>query len=531
MIRLAHVDVAVFGSGAAGLQAACSSAVEAPRHKTALFCPTSPLRGGSTVRSHAVNAALRPEDSVERHLEDTLRAGAGLNDPVLARMLVTEIPSRIADLRRWGCRFDIEGGVFAANTYGGSSISRGLRAKRMLGPEIARVLIRRSVVCGVGVHEGFRLADLIVEAGVVRGAVLWRPSTRRFYSLPCTAIVLATGGGTAMYSPSSAGPTKTCDGIALAYRHGAGLIDMEMVQFHPTGVVRPGRSPHGAIVPEEFRAQGAVLRNRAGDRITARPGRESPGVETRDVLSRAIAAEIEAGRGTAHGAVLLELGNLPTAVLAGLLARADPALARHVRSRRGSLEVAPTAHSLLGGIEISAEAATNIRGLYACGEDAGGTHGANRIGGNGLAEALVFGHVAGLQAARAAAATVRGLCRGVLPPAARRSSVLPVQKRLNRLRAAMSFGCGVVRRQDRLRELARAIDDSQAELDGVSAGLGQLDDFLDYSHLLAVSSLIVRASLDRDNNAGVFFKSENAGRGRYNIRLHHDKLRRQWRNS
>lgn len=366
----------------------------------------------------------------------------------------------------------------------------------LLGTQIGQTLAREVSRRGIVVHEGVRLADLWVEDAAVRGVLCYDSRRGGLRLLGARAVVLACGGGTAMYSPSTAGPTKTCDGIAAAFRASARLVDMEMVQFHPTGIMHPGHPLLGDVVPEEMRAQGAVLRDGEGRPL------QSQGL-TRDRLSALMYGEIQ--RLAARG-LFMDLSGVCDAEFDRIVSPLEPRLAGYFRRHRAGLTVAPSAHYLIGGLAIDVRAATTIPGLYACGEDAGGIHGANRIGGNGLADAIVFGHIAGQQAA--SYASVNEVRAGsAFPRVVQTSGTRRVSagRGTLRLRKAMWSMCGIVRVQNDLRKLEASLEKWKREYaEAVAGDVGQL---LDYRNLLEGAHLICRASLARDANLGCFSKA------------------------
>jgi len=527
--HLGSFDVVAIGSGAAGLYAAVSAADHADRHLSiASFTRSGLTLGGSTRQSHAVDAVLDggSGDSPEMHCQDTLRAGEYLNDEALVRTMTQDAPARVREVEAWGCVFErtLEG-RYAANTYGGNRISRALRSPGLFGLEISRVLSEQVRKRPIRLFERMRLVDLCVEDNTLHGALFFHPTDRRMFHVTCGALVLACGGGANMYAPCSACRSKTCDGIAAAYRAGARLIDLEMVQFHATGIVSPGHASHGSLLPEEFRAQGGVLVNRLGEAFMARY-HVAVTEATRDVISRAIWSEIEAGNGTSTGGVLLDVGDIGGENLERLLCRLPPDIAQLVRGVP-RVEVSPTAHYLMGGIAINSNAEASIRGLYACGEDSGGVHGANRIGGNGRADALVFRYISGREVARHASSraksrplreriSVSERISGHLPgmQLRRKAEVVSPRARLDELRRMIWTRCGIIRSQQALIELESTLDRGKQEAD---SSLGSLDEEIegcfDYRNLLEVSLLICKASLVRNQNAGAFHKREASDGG------------------
>src|SRR5208283_1148558 len=385
--------VLVIGSGGAGVRAA----IEAARYgETVLVSKTIAGKGGCTPMAEGgYNAVLRQEDSCEIHYEDTLRGGAFLNEPGLVRLLVQESPQRIDDLIRWGAVFDFSHECeLAQRPFGGQRFPRTCYAGDRTGHEMMMTLIERFDSSGARKMEEVTVIDLLKEGDRVIGAFALDENGDPIV-ITADSTILATGGGARVYDISTNSSSGTGDGFAMGYRAGAELIDMEMVQFHPTGAVYP-YDARGRLITEAVRGEGGVLKNALGERFMKRYDPVRMDLSTRDVVSRAIATEIANGRGTPHGGVYLDITHLPREQIETRLpVMLEQFLTFGVDIRTQPMEVAPTAHHIMGGLRITPEYSTTVPGLFACGETSGGVQGANRLGGNALAETQVFGKRAG----------------------------------------------------------------------------------------------------------------------------------------
>jgi succinate dehydrogenase/fumarate reductase flavoprotein subunit len=394
-------DVLILGAGGAGLCAALHAADRAPGLAITLVVKGLLGRAGCTrMVQGGYNAVLRAPDSLEAHFLDTLKGGGFLNDQELAWRLVATAPARVAELEsRYGCFFDRNAeGAIHQKPFAGQSHDRTIHKGDLTGIEIMNRLTEQAWTRpALRVLEEHRALDLLQDdGGRVGGALLLDIRTGRPVVASARATLLACGGGPTMYRVIACSADKSADGIALAYRAGAPLRDMEMVQFHPTGLVVPGSLMTGALLEEGLRGAGGRLFNAAGERYMARHDPVRLERSTRDVVARASYLEIAEGRGTQDGAVWLDVSHLG----AEAVERSFRGMVRRCRDfgldlARQPVPVMPTAHFLMGGVVIDPDCRTALEGLFAAGEDAGGVHGANRLGGNGVADSTVFGGIAG----------------------------------------------------------------------------------------------------------------------------------------
>jgi len=385
--------VLVIGSGGAGVRAAIEAS---PHGDTVLISKTIVGKGGCTTMAEGgFNAVLREADSCGIHFEDTMKGGAFLNDPDLVNILVREAPLRMGDLVKWGAVFDFtDADEVAQRPFGGQRFPRTCYAGDRTGHEMMTTLVERLDSTDVTTLQEYTVIELLKDGDCVIGAMAL-DEKGALVLLKADATILATGGGTKVYDISTNSSSGTGDGYAIGYRAGAELIDMEMVQFHPTGAVFP-YDARGRLVTEAVRGEGGVLLNSRGERFMKNYDPQRMELSTRDVVARAIASEIQGGRGSPNGGVYLDVTHLPREQIETRLpVMLEQFLRYGVDIRTTPMEVAPTAHHIMGGLRITPECRTTLPGLFACGEVSGGVHGANRLGGNALAETQVFGKRAG----------------------------------------------------------------------------------------------------------------------------------------
>ena len=436
--RRAH-DVLVVGAGGAGLRAAIEA--KAAGADVGLVCKSLLGKAHTVMAEGGVAAALghvAASDSWQTHVRDTMVGGKLLNNPRMAQLHAMESPDRVRELELWGAVFDrTEDGRILQRPFGGHSHPRLAHVGDRTGLEMIRTLQDRAVAAGIEVYMECTITRLITGPDGVRGAFGYWRTTGQPIAFAAKAVVLATGGIGKAYEVTSNSWEYSGDGQALAYEAGAELIDMEFVQFHPTGMVWPP-GVRGLLVTEAVRGEGGILRNADGERFMWKylpeerraeyaatdeeasrwvkalsEGRETdarrpPELSTRDNVARAIYTEVREGRGSPHGGVFLDISYLP----ADHVRRKLPSMydqfkeLAEVDITKCPMEVGPNTHYVMVGIRVDAESgATTTAGLYAAGEVAAGLHGANRLGGNSLSDLLVFGARTGAAAAGRAAST------------------------------------------------------------------------------------------------------------------------------
>ena len=404
-----ETDVLVLGAGGAGLRAAIAAAEAGMR--VMVVCKSLLGKAHTVMAEGGVAAALHNvayQDTWEVHFADTMKGGKLINDWRMAEVHARESPERVLELERWGAVFDrtwqgrIHQRPFGAHTY-----PRLAHIGDRTGLELIRTLQDRAVHSArVDVHMETTVFKLLKAEGRIAGALAYRRADGSLVLYRCGALVLASGGAGKMYRVTSNSWESTGDGTAMAYEAGAELRDMEMVQFHPTGMVWPA-GVRGILVTEGVRGEGGVLRNKDGNRFMERYDHERMELSSRDVVARAINSEVVAGRGTPHGGAFLDITHRkPDFIKTKLPSMYEQFLKlANVDITKQPMEVAPTIHYAMGGVRVDAETGqSTVPGLYAAGEVASGLHGANRLGGNSLSDLLVFGKRAG----DAAAAYVKG---------------------------------------------------------------------------------------------------------------------------
>ncbi|MEW5726119.1 MAG: FAD-binding protein, partial [Thermodesulfobacteriota bacterium] len=354
--------------------------------------------GCSRMVQGGFNVVLNQADSHEKHLKDTLKGGQFINNQVLARTLVEQATPTIKEMEtRYGCFFDRNpDGTVHQKPFAGQSFDRTVHKGDLTGIEIVSRLTEQVMKRRIPVLEEHRAVDLLFDRSgkEVAGALLLDIRRGEFKIIEAKATLVATGGGPTCYRLCAPGPEKTLDGLAMLYRAGVLMLDMEMIQFHPTGLVVPGSVVAGSLLEEGLRGAGAHLLNSQGERFMQRYDPERAERATRDVVSRSSYLEIMAGRGFEGGGVHIVVSHLG----AEFVLKNFPGMAKRCAMfgydlARKPVPVSPTAHYVMGGAVIDVECQTSRARLFCAGEDSGGVHGANRLGGNGIADSCVFGRL------------------------------------------------------------------------------------------------------------------------------------------
>jgi succinate dehydrogenase / fumarate reductase, flavoprotein subunit len=396
-------DVLIIGAGGAGLRAAIAALGEGV--SVGVVCKSLLGKAHTVMAEGGIAAAMANVDKADNwqtHFRDTLRGGKFLNNWRMAEIHARESPQGVRELEQWGALFDrTSEGDILQRAFGGHSFKRLCHVGDRTGLEMIRTLQDRGVHLGIDVYMECAITRLLKEGDRIVGAFgYWRESGR-FIVFKAKSVVIATGGIGKAWRITSNSWEYTGDGMALAYDVGAELMDMEFVQFHPTGMVWPP-GVQGILVTEAVRGEGGILRNKVGERFMERYDPAKMELSTRDVVARAIYTEAKEGRGTEHGGAFLDISHKP----ADYVKRKLPSMYHQFREladvdiTKEPMEVGPTCHYMMGGIRVDAETASaSVAGLFAAGEAAAGLHGANRLGGNSLSDLLVFGRRAGLAAA------------------------------------------------------------------------------------------------------------------------------------
>jgi succinate dehydrogenase / fumarate reductase flavoprotein subunit len=392
-------DVLVIGAGGAGLRAAIEAS--AMGAKVGVVCKSLLGKAHTVMAEGGVAAALAhvdPRDSWKVHFRDTMLGGKMLNNWRMAELHAKEAPDRVRELEHWGAVFDrTDDGRILQRNFGGHSAPRLAHVGDRTGLEMIRTLQDQGVHQGLDVFMECTVTKLLQDGKRVVGAFAYRRENGRFLVFRAKAVILATGGIGKAYTVTSNSWEYTGDGHALAYEAGAELIDMEFVQFHPTGMVWPP-GVMGILVTEAVRGEGGILRNSKGERFMERYDPKRMELSTRDMVARAIYTEAKEGRGSPHGGAFLDISHKA----AEYVKRKLPSMYHQfmeladVDITKGPMEVGPTTHYIMGGVRVDADTgASTVPGLFAAGETSGGMHGANRLGGNSLSDLLVFGKRAG----------------------------------------------------------------------------------------------------------------------------------------
>jgi succinate dehydrogenase / fumarate reductase flavoprotein subunit len=562
-------DVLVIGAGGAGLRAAIEAS--AAGASVGVVCKSLLGKAHTVMAEGGVAAALANVDDRDGwrvHFADTMRGGQYLNNPRMAELHAREAPARVRELEAWGALFDrtADGRILQRN-FGGHAYPRLAHVGDRTGLEMIRTLQDHGIHCGMRVHMETTALELLLADGRVAGAFGYARERGTFLVFGARAVVLATGGIGRAYSVTSNSWEYTADGHALAYRAGAELMDMEFVQFHPTGMVWPP-GVRGILVTEGVRGEGGVLLNREGRRFmfddipeayrkqTAadpeegwrytqgdRDARRPPELLTRDHVARCIVREIREGRGSPHGGVYLDI-----AWIREKLSNAEEHIRRKLPSMyhqfkaladiditKEPMEVGPTTHYAMGGVRVDADTQmSTVPGLFAAGECAAGLHGANRLGGNSLSDLLVFGKRAGEHAA----AFAREHGAAAIPDEdvrrASRTAVAPFERPVgdgpyavqHELQNTMQNLVGIVRTGDEMRRALDVIDRLRRR--ALEVGVPGNREYnpgwhtaLDLDNLLLASETVTRAALEREESRGAQFREDFPAKseelGKFNV--------------
>jgi len=553
-------DVLVIGAGGAGLRAAIAAAAEGMT--VGLVCKSLLGKAHTVMAEGGIAASLAnvdDRDSWKVHFADTMRGGQYVNNWRMAELHAKEAPERVRELEGWGALFDrTDDGRILQRNFGGHKYPRLAHVGDRTGLEMIRTLQDHGVHRGIDVHMECTVLRLLLDDGRVVGAFGYDRERGRFRVFRAKAVVLGTGGIGRAYKITSNSWEYTGDGQALAYEAGADLMDMEFVQFHPTGMVWPP-SVRGLLVTEGVRGEGGVLRNKDGRRFmfddipdlyktqTAdneeegwrytqgdRNARRPPELLTRDHVARCIVREVREGRGSPHGGVYLDISwikaRLPNAE--SHIKKKLPSMYHQFKELAGiditkePMEIGPTTHYIMGGIRVDADSQmSTLPGLFAAGECGAGLHGANRLGGNSLSDLLVFGKRAGEYAAKFARehaggkvneGEVDGAAKQALAPFERQGGERAYQVQYD-LQEMMQDLVGIVRSEADMR---RALDGimmlrRRAAEVGVNGNREYNPGWhtaLDLANLLTCSETVTRAALERKESRGGHFREDFPGK-------------------
>ncbi|ABR55835.1 fumarate reductase (CoM/CoB) subunit TfrA [Methanococcus aeolicus] len=492
-------------------------------------------KSGCTVMAEGgYNAVVNPNDDFEIHFNDTMKGGAYINNPKLVEILIKNSPKELENLEKFGSLFDRnEDGTIAQRPFGGQSFNRTCYSGDSTGHEIMAGLMEY-----VGKKDNIKIMEdttaikLIVKNNVCYGALFINNITGEIFPIYAKSTVLATGGAGQLYPITSNPIQKVGDGFALAYNEGAILKDMEMVQFHPTGMVGTG-----ILVTEAVRGEGGILYNKDKERFMKNYDPQRMELSTRDVVAKAIFNEVQEGRGI-NGGVYLDVSHLnPKLIEEKLETMFRQFMDIGVDIRKEPMIIAPTAHHTMGGIRINEKCETNIGGLYACGEVAGGIHGANRLGGNALADTQVFGAIAGKNACDYAENSpinhklnnineyTEELINNIKQEidnlknkdnGANKNSkdnntndVETVYNLIDTLKNIMWNYVSIVRTEEGLNKALNEINDLKNKIDNVKLnGIIDILRYFDLKNMIVVSELIIKSALKREESRGAHYRKD-----------------------
>jgi succinate dehydrogenase/fumarate reductase flavoprotein subunit len=525
-IPIIQTDILILGAGGAGLCAALHAADSGKKIKVLIVTKAIIGKGGcSRMVQGGYNVVLNFADSFQKHFQDTLKGGQFVNNQDLAWTLVNVAPERIKEMEtKYGCFFDRNpDGAIHQKPFAGQSFDRTVHKGDLTGIEIMSRLSEQVFSRDIDYLDEHRALELLWDKGGTRivGALVLDVGRGQFLLVHARATLACTGGGPTMYKLFAPSLDKSADGITLCYRAGAEIVDMEMVQFHPTGLLVQGSNTSGTLLEEGLRGAGAQLFNATGERFMEGYAPEVKERATRDVVSRSSFMEIRAGRGTPNGGVFIDASVMGPE----FVEKNFPGMVERCRDYGFDLahqrvEVSPTAHFFMGGVRINTRCMTDLEGLYAAGEDAGGVHGANRLGGNGIADSTVFGGIAGDSMAN----DVIG--RGLVPFDERQVAeiIKHVEAPLKRegldlyplrdtLRLSNWEKLGIIREGKGLQEGLQTIQELKGKMDRVGTGGGPAyniswNDWLNMRNLLDASEMVGRSALERQESRGAHYRSE-----------------------
>ena len=521
-------DILILGSGGAGLFAALHAQKAAPDAKVTIAVKGLIGKCGCTrMVQGGFNVALAPGDSVERHFMDTVIGGKWLPDQDMAWRLCKTAVTRIHELENEiGCFFDRNpDGSLHQKAFAGQTFDRTAHKGDLTGIEIISRLMEQVLARPVERLQEHRAIGLIPsrDGSALAGVLFIDMRTGKFRLVRAKAVLMATGGGPTMYKYHTPSGDKSMDGLAMAMRRGLALRDMEMVQFHPTGLLAGAETKMtGTVLEEGLRGAGGYLMN--GDRHRFMFDYDADGERaTRDIVSRAIYEEMRQHRTSPHGGVYISMAHLgPDLVASKFKGMVKRCVDSGFDLAGGLVEVVPTAHYLMGGVVVDTDTRTSLPGLYVAGEDAGGAHGSNRLGGNGVANSTVYGGIAGDVMGRDAqrVTCLHGTDRDVLDAEMARA-MAPLEKRpgnLSVLRThlldVMWDDVGVMRDADGLQRGLKRIDEIDAELSETGVAPDNLafnlswHDWLNLRSLVDMSKVIANAALSRENSRGAHFRED-----------------------
>jgi succinate dehydrogenase / fumarate reductase flavoprotein subunit len=512
-------DVLIIGAGGAGLRAAIEALAKGA--SVGVVCKSLLGKAHTVMAEGGIAAAMANVDAADGwkpHFRDTMRGGKFLNNWRMAQLHAQEAPDRVRELEQWGALFDrTDSGAILQRAFGGHTYKRLCHVGDRTGLEMIRTLQDRGVQLGFDVYMECTVTRLLTDGGRIAGAFAYWRENGRFIVFKAKSIVIATGGIGKAWPVTSNSWEYTGDGMTLAYEAGAELMDMEFVQFHPTGMVWPP-GVQGLLVTEAVRGEGGILRNKLGERFMEKYDPKRMELSTRDVVARSIYTEVKEGRGTEHGGAYLDISHKPAEYVKKKL----PSMYHQFKEladvdiTKGPMEVGPTCHYMMGGIRVDAETAqSTLPGLFAAGEAAAGLHGSNRLGGNSLSDLLVFGRRAGLAAADYAKqvsspglviAQIEGAEKELLAPFSNTGSESPYAVHRD-LQTVMQSLVGIFRAEEDLKKAFAELEDLKARAAKASVEGSRLFNpgwhlARELKSMLTVSEAVALSALARTESRG-----------------------------
>ena len=562
-------DVVIIGAGGAGLRAAVEAS--AAGAKVAVISKSLLGKAHTVMAEGGVAAAMGNVDDRDNwrvHFSDTMRGGQYLNNWRMAELHAKEAPARVRELEAWGALFDrTKDGRILQRNFGGHRYPRLAHVGDRTGLEMIRTLQDHGIHLGLDVFMEHTVVTLLKDGNRIAGAFGYDRERGRFHLWRAKAVVLATGGIGRAFKITSNSWEYTGDGHALAYDAGAALMDMEFVQFHPTGMIWPP-SVRGILVTEGVRGEGGVLRNRNGERFmfsdipplyvnqTAdseeegwrytqgdKDARRPPELLTRDHVARCIRREVREGRGTPHGGVFLDIAWIKERIpnSGEYIKKKLPSMYHQFKQladidiTQEAMEVGPTTHYMMGGVRVDGDSQmSDVPGLFAAGECAAGLHGANRLGGNSLSDLLVFGQRAGEYAAKFAKENQLGAIDSETLASAEKRALRPFERNgpenpyalQHKLQDIMQDLVGIVRQEDEMRKALEHIREMEIASDAVSVDGNReynagWHTALDLHNLLTISDIVTRSAIERKESRGAHFRDDYPNKdeqaGKFNI--------------
>lgn len=537
-------DILIIGMGGAAQLAALNAFDANPELNILIVTKALRGKGGcSRMVQGGFNVVLNPKDSHAKHFKDTLKGGQFINNQELAKTLVEQATPTIKEMETlYGCFFDRNSdGTVHQKAFAGQSFDRTVHKGDLTGIEIISRTTEQILKRNIPVLEEHRALDLLTDASgkQIIGALVLDIKKGSFVVVEAAATMVATGGGPTHYRFCAPGPEKRVDGLAMLYRAGAWMMDMEMVQFHPTGLIIPDSVVAGSLLEEGLRGAGAHLVNADGERYMQRYDPQFMERATRDVVSRSTYLEMMEGRAFDHGGVHMVASHLG----ADFVEKNFPGMCQRCKIfgydlARKPVPVSPTAHYMMGGATIDTDGRTSIERLFCAGEDSGGVHGANRLGGNGIADSCVYGRLVGKAMAddlrtrnrklpEVYSDQIEALISFYSEPLNRSTGDGPFELR-NRLQELNWNNVGVVRNE---RDLLAAIEETKTikqaaeniHIQGGQAYNMPWNEYISLLNMLEVSQLVAHSALQRQESRGAHYRSDFPARnddyGLFNVCL------------